>query len=493
MEQYSREVFVQLGEVDFKEVPPFLEADLEEYATAMKSTLLIENMFNHLRKVERKSMTGKCMPKTAWHHFCHSSLLTDFDREAIAVTEPARQAAPSQIPNSTFSAVDEECSLTDEQLDTIHATQPSWPTLSPENGKMASLHWAIAMHLQGDWGSLEKAWQSLLLSPGTLVMQTGHSGSMVLRSCPYGFVAWKVGLERPEGSDKIHINFGVPSRSVLKYDAVVDCKAWKALDLICCPPRASAADGVHHPVRLSVVLSDKGVPLVEHSARRGFRGLTTHYLKKLFGLLSDPAISGKKPTTESDLVRSLAQLILGPLDAKALEAIFLARGRGGADDACEAVPIPETELDQVLEELEDEDLAQEIEKYKRSQERNKSRISAAKREAAKADVALDLAAAPSPASAAAKLPLKRVPGRGLTQAEAKEYFPPGCQVTKDITRHNRWQVRAPYLKPSHSKVFSARTEKSENEALLYCLQLAWHKRTILFGDVCPFDLDTALF
>ena len=93
----------------------------------------------------------------------------------------------------------------------------------------------------------------------------------------------------------------------------------------------------------------------------------------------------------------------------------------------------------------------------------------------------------------AKMPVVLVHGRGQTQKEAKLYAPPNCYLIKDIVRHLRWQVRAPWLQPSHSKAFSAPDAGTDCSALLYCLQQAWRRHIALPGEACPWDLDTDLF
>ena len=66
----------------------------------------------------------------------------------------------------------------------------------------------------------------------------------------------------------------------------------------------------------------------------------------------------------------------------------------------------------------------------------------------------------------AKMPVVLVHGRGLTQKEAKRYAPPKYDLIKDIVRHLRWQVGAPWLQPSHSKAFSASDAGTDCNALL---------------------------
>ena len=79
LEQLSREIFVLLSESEFDSVPPWVLGDVTCFGMGFNSTLIIENAFNGLRRLERKTLSGQLGPLIAWHGTCHSQLPNDFD------------------------------------------------------------------------------------------------------------------------------------------------------------------------------------------------------------------------------------------------------------------------------------------------------------------------------------------------------------------------------------------------------------------------------
>ena len=66
------------------------------------------------------------------------------------------------------------------------------------------------------------------------------------------------------------------------------------------------------------------------------------------------------------------------------------------------------------------------------------------------------------------------------------FAPPGSIIIKDTVRHMRWQVRAPWLRPSHSKTFAPSEHGSDNSAWLYVLSMAWGVYSRQPGTPCPY-------
>ena len=137
-----------------------------------------------------------------------------------------------------------------------------------------------------------------------------------------------------------------------------------------------------------------------------------------------------------------------------------------------------------LQEIDDEDLAEEVKRIMAEQHTKEARIQKANNFFGNPP---ELTTPPSVQQ------INWHPSKGLDLRTAKKYFPPGCTVRKDVTRHMRWQVEAYFLKPSRSKVFSKNTMASENDALLYCLQCAWAAYCRKKGGACPFELSRQIF
>ena len=79
----------------------------------------------------------------------------------------------------------------------------------------------------------------------------------------------------------------------------------------------------------------------------------------------------------------------------------------------------------------------------------------------------------------------------ILSGEAKAYLPADATVRKDVKRDSRWQIRAPYWKPSVSVQFLDRDVGTDNQAFLICVRQAWKIRVRDFGERCPFDLDAS--
>ena len=80
------------------------------------------------------------------------------------------------------------------------------------------------------------------------------------------------------------------------------------------------------------------------------------------------------------------------------------------------------------------------------------------------------------------------PDCGFSQAQAKEYLPPGATIGKEKTWHHRWKVQSKVL-GSRSKVFAVGDAASDRAALNYCLCMAWQAWTRASGKACPWQLD----
>jgi hypothetical protein len=103
LEQWCREILIQLAEHDFQE--PFnelLTTDLKGYVNAIKSTLMIENIIKRIRQGERESMSGKMPPRASWHIAATCSELTEFSRPLVFVTDRAKQAADDSLREGLF-------------------------------------------------------------------------------------------------------------------------------------------------------------------------------------------------------------------------------------------------------------------------------------------------------------------------------------------------------------------------------------------------------
>lgn len=493
LEQFTREVLVQLSEADFEVVPGFVMEDLVAFGSGINSTLIIEKMFNHLRGLERSSKNGQLGPLAAWHEASHGSLLGEFGRPLVHIDGAAKSAAAPAMPSSTFKPADSAaCSLPDDLMDTIHEKPASWPTQSAPVMKLAGLRWLCAVHHAGDWNAMNLSWLSLLQQPGTVTKRKGDQrGLVVLKSSAWGFLGWQVYLKKVD--DKIVLEWGPPDKTLANYHIVTDPAEWQSLVVQCLPPNHEAWSFAKSSLGMEVACLGKPKPLLEAAAEAGLKGLTVVYLRKLFKHLKVEQ-AGRKPATEVQLVEAITRHIL-PSSSEADLDLYLQR-RDAAQE--------EEELDgQVTQVLLEHDAVQDLADdlgdgeaatlMAEQAELNSKKLQKLKVKKHAMSLLLAGRATATEAAPVAKRPVALVHGRGLAQREAKQYAPPDCYLAKDVVRHMRWQIRAPWLQPSHSKAFSASDAGTDNCALLYCLQQAWRRHTSLTGESCPWDLDTDLF
>lgn len=494
LEHFTREVLVQLSESDFRSVPGFVMEDLVAFGSGINSTLIIEKMFNHLRGVERSSQNGQVGPLAAWHEAAHGTLLKEFDRPPVQIDSFAKSAAAPAMPSSTFMpAGASACSLPDELMDTLHEKPASWPAQSGPQMKLAGLRWLCALHHCGDWNAMNVSWLSLLQQPGTLTKKRGAKrGLVVLKSSAWGFLGWQVFLKTVDG--KIVLELGPPDKTLVKYNVVADPAEWQSLVVQCLPPSHGAWSVAKSSLGMEVACLGKPQPLLTAAAESGFKGMTVVYLRKLLKHLQVEQ-AGRKPATEVQLVEALTRHVLpssseGDLDTY-LQRRDAAEEGEELDGQIAQVLLEHDVMQDMADELDDGEAATLMAEQAELNKKRVQKLDIKRHEMS--SLLAGRAKGVTDDAPVAKMPVVLVPGRGLTQKEAKPYAPPNCYLIKDTVRHLRWQVRAPWLQPSHSKTFSASDAGTDCSALLYCLQQAWRRHTALTGEACPWDLDTDLF
>ena len=182
----------------FASLPNWLLQKLIIYARSHFSTILVENLFNHVRTVASCNRKKACSPAAAWHACAiGGSLLDDFDRKSIEVTATARATAAPKLRHGVFSGDAHETTLDAASLGdlTLEAPKIAWPSLQPAALSLHGLQWACAVACDGDWARMSRAWLSLMVSPGTVVLKRDSNRCrLVLRSSHHGVVLWRTPL-----------------------------------------------------------------------------------------------------------------------------------------------------------------------------------------------------------------------------------------------------------------------------------------------------------
>ena len=487
MLQWVREVLARLAEVQFREVPADLLSDVRVWSKGFHSTVLVENMFNKLRIVEKKNLSGQIGDINVWHEAAYSGLLQDFDRPLLQPTLEGQTISVRELPSTTFLVdKDESSSLPGELWETISEKKPSWPALSAQGFKEAAIRWLCVSHYKGQWQNMQTVWLSLLLTPGTVVRKPREVGAtLILKTSSWGALVWPLKIKK-EG-ENFFLSFAAPPSTATSF-LVVDADSlnqWEVMHIKCIGPSSDCiAGGGGMGFRLQAV--PPKLSLLKAAAGLGFRNLGVVFLKKLHAHLG--LTKEAMPRTAAALVTDLARHVLPPCEGDELDRILSSRTNLHNPEHQDLLSMAR-DIEEMFE-LDPPD--GEIEEWRR-QFNEKDRLLWRHLESAVAQHhEMKIWGAERHSERPPQKAVDWVPGRGLTVKEAKKYAPPGAQLLKDVQRHFRWQVRADWLRPSHSKTFSKSDAGTDNSALLFCLRMAWRKYETLYDDPCPWELGSDL-
>jgi len=241
-----------------------------------------------------------------------------------------------------------------------------------------------------------------------------------------------------------------------------------------------------------------GLPdrLLNAAAKREFRGLTVHFLKRLFNKLQVNV--RPKPLTEAPLVAALAKHVLkGEATDAVIAQALAARGEVNALGR-EVAPAVDLELQKVLDaELgDDDDVECQIAELRAAVEQRQAKaralVVAWQPAAMPAVPASSSGSAPSASSSGAAPAPRRfvpMPPSGMTVAQAREYLPPGCSISKDIEREHRWRLRSKLVGREITKSFGSASTLGVNGALVFLLAIAWRAETRNSGTERPFSFE----
>ena len=502
-EHWARQILVRLEENDFQDVfegfdsgedHSFgLRGDLLDYSEAQSTSLLCEYSFGDIRRSEKRHLNGSLVPLAAYHGFCNSCRLTDFDRPAVPITPDAQQAAASGIAPGLFDedpqAPDEEpCSLDEALLDSIHEAKPSWFTTSLLNFRMGALRMQCALHMNGVWTSIDGAWPSLLVEPGCIIKKEGMDVLLlVVLSSRYGVLCYRVGGHGDTADVRGRLKaLEYRGAEHFSYFDLTEYKRWQCADV------RPGGPGCEHDPRaqtdcISLFCIDPFVPLVVYAARRGFKGLAMFHLRKLYADAAIQRAAGVgKPKTVAEFVTALAYHYIDGLTPGGMIDILMARDHDDEEPALEnhfdATPAV---WNAIVDCVEDQETALRIAEIQ-------TRSAEARRRAAEHRAELDAVQIDAP-GVANPVELRALPwpaGRGFRQPEAKQFLPPGARIKKSM-KAKRWFVEADWLWPSRSKAFTETSFESDNDALCFVLVEAWYSYP--GAEQCPWLLQPPMF
>jgi hypothetical protein len=92
-EGFVREVFLMLYELEFKSLSDEVMTMLQGFGVSFSSTNINEDLFNQYRQRERASTKESFSRMARYHVASYSSLLKDYDRNPVHITEAAKSAS----------------------------------------------------------------------------------------------------------------------------------------------------------------------------------------------------------------------------------------------------------------------------------------------------------------------------------------------------------------------------------------------------------------
>lgn len=485
---WPREVLATLWECEFDSVAPDLECDLRAYTTRLCTTKAVEDAFNLCRDRERDSKSGSLGAKGVWSALRCSGIAQECERPTLATSGAARSAAAVggasrpvlaavfQPDPRTCSLREEESSLTDRQRD--------WPSHGPTTYYMQGMAtWAL-MSSEGDSETMQRMWQSLLMVEGSIVKHK-DSGALywVVHSSPFGCILWHTSHTASPSQGLMVDLLPEDCERPWELRAVYCHDSWAAVELDIQPPMFDPTSGFFAPGRAHIAarIGGKAQPLLHFSARRGFPGISSYYLSRLWSLLK---VSSKRPPTEQGLLKGLL-LHLWPDMPEATLAEILNMRKQPAMKERHRVLYDEGAEDMTRSMLED-DITEAIFKEKDVMRKRSAAAAAAPKHTSSGGAA----SSSSGHAGAARKARKKVSITGAhTPDDVKKMIPQvlGCTIKRDQVGHNRWQAQYPCQEPPHSwsKAWNAMT--SEAAALRYVLVRVWEAHARETGEACPYD------
>lgn len=176
LQKFNRKVMVLLLESDWRSALDLARSMISDFSQSWLVSLVCEEGFNTCRRMSNMHHTKRMGPHTALNVLAlGSTLMGDFDRIGVGITEAARAAAgATKLPSSVFGMGKVQSSWHDRALDRLQSSSPDWPISSPSALKMDAVAWVLLVHPYGCWGAIKNAFRSLLATPATLVPNATH-------------------------------------------------------------------------------------------------------------------------------------------------------------------------------------------------------------------------------------------------------------------------------------------------------------------------------
>lgn len=225
-----------------------------------------------------------------------------FDRPEIEATpEAAACIGLRHLPSTLFSSMHARPTIPAESLRRI-LRPVRWATFTraSELNCMGATKLLVSMSEQNEWALADKAWLTLLCSAGDIIRKRGSDRwLMVLFSSAFAFAAWPLkaaesSLLVPDASDA----------ATVQWSYTIDFADWEVAGGSVMAPMSIVCkvDGEKQATGESKIgfFASGTPPVIQASARRGFKELTSGFLSKLAQLLDlgwDRMEKGERPRT----------------------------------------------------------------------------------------------------------------------------------------------------------------------------------------------------
>eukprot|EP00971_Amphidinium_carterae_P343295 6482960-Amphidinium_carterae.2 len=350
--QWVRESWLRCWESEFTKPPPEMIHQLQCYARAHHSTLQVEYGFNECRGQAKKSKTYRQSGAALWNTSMYGRTPSDFERPVQRVESSEQHMKQRSLPQGLFTQNCCELSLASSSVDKLGEKRPTWPEHSPSSIKQAAIAWELLKSKQGNFDEMKEAWLSLLLEPGTLILDVAAAAKtarLVTGVSKHGYF-WI----RPEIGKKDKIVFFGSAEQKVFFDVLTKPENWKVAKLKLRPP-VPGVDG-HSGFKTGFtfeIVHGKAIKVPQFAAGLGFKHMTCAYLRKLRKYY-DLSVSCKN--AEHALVSSLVEhLCKGGFDEEVLSQALHARKLTGHEVMLKTTRITDIGKDAIAEAFVDEE------------------------------------------------------------------------------------------------------------------------------------------
>ena len=320
---WVRECMIALSECEFNQVPPNIVLELEEAASCMQTTKIVEDCFNVLRDRCRHTKQGSMGRMRRLATLSRSSLLADSDRPGLPAT-PLCDGCHRPVEEAFARPCVQDFSLGEDFLEQYLQAPPGMSASCHMSTHMA---WCCLLENSANFNRVPLAWLSLLPRRGHLLHNklTKVQG-IVLATTIHGVLLMNVDVDCSIPCfTQLTLNIDVIGAKQFFYVCITDVAYWRSVPVEIIPTSlvdvACPAGAIVVHISRSFAAADT---LLQAAALDGFRGFTVAMMHKLMAYFEVP-YEGRRPVLEADIAALLVSWALPDLDDEEVDAIVQLR------------------------------------------------------------------------------------------------------------------------------------------------------------------------